>query len=266
MVGEPELEFCVLGSGSAGNAILVRGGGTSLLIDAGFSVRETRRRLAAAGLEDLRPDALLITHEHADHVQHARALSRAFDVPVYVGDGTRKAWPARLLKGDEAFERLEPGRPFSIGRLEIESWVKRHDASEPLSLLVSFGGRSFGCLTDLGAVSESDLEAIRRSDLLFLEANHDPAMLARGPYPPALRRRVGGREGHLSNDDAAKALGQAAVDRLRTVVLGHLSMRNNALERVREAFVRHGGQGPGYERWISFQDRPTRRFRLAAEL
>lgn len=260
MVGNPALEFSVLGSGSKGNCVLVEGGGTAVLIDAGFSLKNLKLRLAELGREGVRPSALLITHEHLDHIQHTRPLVRHFDMPVLVNEGTLGAWPERLKADDLGFEVFRSGDSLRIGALDIRTIAKAHDASEPVSIVVEHGDASFGCFTDLGSVDEVTLEAMRDCDALLFEANHDPGMLMKGRYPAHLQRRVGGRFGHLSNDDAARALRRLESERLGCLVLGHLSGENNDPRLVRDAFVRHGGASPAYERWISYQDRPLGSF------
>lgn len=256
MVGEKGLVFSVLGSGSGGNCVAVRSGGVTVLVDAGLSLKETTARMNSAGLDPASVRAVLLTHEHGDHVSHASTLSRRLGAPLVVNDGTRRA-AARFFKGGEGFEALRSGAPFRIGPLEIEAVPKPHDGREPVGFLLSAGGQTLGVFTDIGHVDARVGEALARCTALVFESNHDPAMLAAGPYPPALRARVGGRLGHLSNEDGARALARHATDRLRTVVLAHLSATNNAPELVRQASRRHLGEAPGFERRISYQDRPA---------
>ena len=255
MVGDGSLHFSVLGSGSRGNSVLVTGGGTTVLVDAGLSLKETRTRMASLGLDVESVDAVLVTHEHSDHVSHAGVLARNLRIPAWIGDRTRAA-SERYFKGSEETPEL-PDSPFKIGALEVTPVRKPHDAAEPVAFLVTRGAHTVGVFTDLGHVDDHVAAAIQRCDVLVMEANHDPGMLSRGPYPAHLKRRVGGRHGHISNEDAALALARSVRSDLRCLVLAHLSERNNHPDLVRRAFVDHLGAKTPYKRWISYQERAT---------
>jgi phosphoribosyl 1,2-cyclic phosphodiesterase len=231
-----------------------------VLVDAGLSARETQRRLAERGLQG-GLDAILITHEHGDHVAHVSRLSRVFEAPVHVNAGTRAA-AGRHFDRVYGVVTIDSERAFGVGALGIQPVRKPHDAADPVSFLISHGSHTLGVITDQGEIDAPTREAMELCTALVLEANHDPGMLASGPYPPHLKRRVGGRRGHLSNAQSARALAAASSERLRLVVLGHLSTKNNDARIVRREFLRHGGADPGYPRWISFQDRPTPVFDL----
>lgn len=231
------------------------GGGTTLLIDAGLNLKETRARMASLGLDAASVDGVLITHEHSDHVAQAGVLARNLEIPVWINERTRDA-SARWFKGAEDTPPL-PGGSFEVGALEITPVSKQHDAADAQAFLVSMGEDTLGVFTDLGHVDPVVGEAIGRCSVLVSEANHDPGMLARGPYPGHLKARVGGRFGHLSNEDAARGLARYASAGLKSLVLGHLSRHNNHPSLVREAFVRHLGESPGYQRWLSYQERAT---------
>lgn len=255
MVGDGRLHFSVLGSGSGGNSVLVSSGGTTLLVDAGLNLKETRARMASLGLLADSVDAVLITHEHSDHVAHAGVLARNLDVPVWIGAGTRAA-AERHFKGTEELPEI-PRVPFRIGALEVTPVRKPHDAAEPVAFLVSSGDDTLGVFTDLGHVDDHVAAAVSLCTVLVMEANHDPDMLARGPYPGHLKRRVGGHLGHISNEDAARALARSLSPELKSLVLAHLSRQNNHPELVRRAFVNHLGTKTPYRRWISYQERAT---------
>ena len=252
------MEFAVLGSGSAGNCVLVSGGGTRVLIDAGLSLKAVRERSVGLGVELDGVDAILITHEHGDHITHAGRLSQSLDAPLFLGDGTRDAVPHKLQRAS-SLESLSGHSSLQFGELEVEIIPKSHDAGEPVAFLVHHGEETFGIFSDLGAVDDLVLDAISRCRSLFIEANHDPRLLRLGPYPAYVRQRVGGRLGHLSNDDSARAVARAAPD-LGVLVLGHLSAKNNSAQEVRRSFVRHTGEEPGYERWLSLQSSSTALF------
>ncbi len=252
----PTLRFTVLGSGSAGNAVVVESEGRRLLVDAGFSCREIERRLARVGASRDGFDGLLLTHEHGDHVRGAARFARRHRVPVYATAGTLEA----LDLGEDAETRvLRSGEPREIGPFAVEPFGVPHDAREPVGFVVedAAGGR-LGLVADLG--TRSCLAWARLSDLdaLILETNHDLQMLRDGPYPWPLKERIASRHGHLSNREAAEGVVDLVSDRLRWVVLYHLSRTNNlpalAAEEIGQTLAR-AGCGAGVR--VSAQDEPT---------
>jgi phosphoribosyl 1,2-cyclic phosphodiesterase len=241
------IRFCSLGSGSTGNATVVEASGgittTRLLIDAGFSLRELEIRLARAGLAPDELDAVFVTHEHGDHIGCALAVAERYRLAVWMSRGTWRALggaapaPARLCF-------VRDGETVALGDLELRPFTVAHDAAEPLQLRVSDGNASLGVLTDLGSITEHMLEGIRGSDALVLECNHDEAMLAGSRYPPALKARIGGRYGHLSNALAVELLASGVATHLRHLVGAHLSRENNRPELVRSALAGCWGSRP----------------------
>ncbi len=221
------LRAVVLGSGSGGNAVLVESGGRRLLLDAGFSCRELERRMRLVGVEPATIDALVLTHEHEDHVRGADRFARRHGAAVYASAGTLAG--CRLAPEVAArVERLESGRPVEVAGFVVEPFDIPHDAREPLGLVVTdSAGRRVGLVADLGCRSRLAWGRLVDLDLLLLETNHDLEMLRSGPYPWALKQRVAGRHGHLSNADAAAGLPELVGDRLRFVVPYHLSRTNN---------------------------------------
>ncbi|PKM30147.1 MAG: MBL fold metallo-hydrolase [Gammaproteobacteria bacterium HGW-Gammaproteobacteria-11] len=217
------MRYCSLGSGSRGNATVVEYGTTRLLIDCGFSLKATEQRLAIAGLSPRQLTAILVTHEHADHVQGVERLARRYQLPVYMTAGTRRA----MGSVDLAFERIELDCPLRIGELDVLPVAVPHDANEPCQFVFDSGQQRFGILTDTGAITPWIVESYGELDGLFLEANYDPEMLANGPYPPSLRARVGGDLGHLSNQQSAALLEKLNLNRLRHVAIAHISEKNN---------------------------------------
>jgi phosphoribosyl 1,2-cyclic phosphodiesterase len=218
------VRFASLGSGSKGNATLVEAGGTRVLVDCGFSCAEAEKRLARLSLQPQDLDAILVTHEHSDHIAGVARLSRRYRLPVWMTAGTEAAH-----KGGELadYRCINSHRPWRIGDLEVQPFPVPHDAREPCQFVFSDGRWRLGLLTDTGSVTAHMLQALDHLDALILECNHDPGMLAGGPYPPALKQRVGGPYGHLSNQQAADILDKINRDRLQHLVAAHISEKNN---------------------------------------
>jgi phosphoribosyl 1,2-cyclic phosphodiesterase len=227
------LRFASLGSGSRGNATLIQGGGVTLLIDCGFPFRELRRRCEWLDVDPADIDAILVTHEHGDHVRGVGPTARGLACPVWMSHGTWHAARCGDLPDLHLFS--SHGGPLRIGAMEVLPVAVPHDAREPAQFVVSHNGLRLGLLTDLGSHTPHVLQTYRTLDALLLECNHDPGMLARGPYPPALQARVGGPYGHLNNAQAAGILAGMEHARLQHLVVGHLSEKNNAPELAREA-------------------------------
>ncbi len=256
------MRVCVLGSGSRGNAIYVDTPTVRLVVDAGLNAKEMRARLAEAGLPQDRLDAILVTHEHHDHVQCVSPVARAFGATVWLTEATH-AVARHRLKATDKFRVFEAGAPVAFGDLVAEPVRKPHDAADPVAFLFHNEGATLGCFTDLGSVDEAVGLAIARCAALVMESNHDPALLAAGPYPQALKGRIGSELGHLSNDQSAKAIAKWASPMLRTLVLAHLSETNNTPDHVRRAYLTHMGPRASVDRWISYQSRATRVFDVA---
>ena len=232
------MRFAMLGSGSKGNATLIESGGTRILVDCGFNLRETEKRLARFGIEAASLAAVLVTHEHSDHLGGVAVLARRHRIPVWMTYGTHRAWRDPDVPH---LIRFSPHQRFEIGALAVEPYPVPHDAQEPCQYVISTGaGRQrLGILSDAGHVSPHMRATLAGCDALMLECNHDPQMLQRGPYPESLKRRVGSDRGHLSNGQAAALLRGYEASRLQHLVLTHLSETNNhpelALGAVREA-------------------------------
>ena len=254
----PPLRAVVLGSGSGGNAVVVESGSFRLLIDAGFSCRELEKRMRLVGVEPESIRALLLTHEHEDHVRGADRFARKHELPVYLTGGTRLG----TALGDEVaarVTRIESGRPFEVGPFGIEAFEIPHDAREPVGfVLQDGGGHRLGLVSDIGCQTQLAWGRLFELDLLVLETNHDLEMLRNGPYPWPLKQRVASRHGHLSNREAADGLPELLSDRLRAVVLYHLSRTNNspalAAAEIAETLVREGSSA---EVVITGQFEPT---------
>lgn len=229
------LRFASLGSGSRGNATLIQSPGTLVLVDCGFPARELVRRCGLLGVDPTRIDAILVTHEHGDHIRGVGAVARKFRLPVWMTHGTHRAHDCGELPERQLFGSHDGS--FRLGDLSITPVPVPHDAREPCQFTFAAGGLRFGMVTDLGSVTPALVAALDGLDALLLECNHDPDMLANGPYPPSLQARVGGNYGHLSNGQAAGLLRRMDHQRLRHLVAGHLSEKNNTPELAREAVL-----------------------------
>ncbi len=220
------MQFCVLGSGSKGNCTLIESGKTVLLIDAGFSGVEIRRRLEKIGRTPEMITAILVTHEHNDHISGVGVLSRRCGLPVYANAATHLASEGKI---GELSRRLEfaTGESFAINGLQIHPFAVSHDTAEPVGFVVSDGRNAVGYCTDTGRVTRLIAHHLRRCQALILESNHDPQMLRDGPYSLELQQRVRSNLGHLANEDAADLVADLMHDELHSVVLAHLSQVNN---------------------------------------
>lgn len=227
------LEVTFLGSGSSGNATLVRHGQDALLIDTGFSARETMRRLADSETDPGTLRAILVTHEHSDHISGIRVLAAKLDIPVFATRGTIEDAPAGALSPN--VEVMVPGEPVGIAGMEVLPFAVSHDAAEPVGFRITGQcGTSFGLVTDTGVMTPEALEALAGCVLLGIECNHDTEMLRTGPYPWFLKERIASSRGHLSNTAALAAVEALASDKLRAVFGVHISSKNNTHDLVAE--------------------------------
>jgi phosphoribosyl 1,2-cyclic phosphodiesterase len=220
-----QLSVCILGSGSRGNAIHVSDGTTSILVDAGFSAREIDRRLRSRGLDPEHLSAILLTHEHGDHVRGVERLVRRHRLPVYLTAGTRQE--AAGLRTLPEILPFACGCEFRINTLTVRPFSISHDARDPAGFTIGANGSRIGIATDLGHVTALVREHLRGCRMLIVEANHDPNMLMEGPYPWFLKQRIRSRTGHLSNQEAGRLLAEILDADLEQVVLAHLSETNN---------------------------------------
>jgi phosphoribosyl 1,2-cyclic phosphodiesterase len=226
------VQFASLGSGSKGNATLVRAGDTLVVIDCGFSLRETRRRLARLGVEPDEINAILVTHEHSDHCSGVSALSREYRIPVYLTHGTSATG---RCDGSYDLITFNCEDSFTIGELTVKAVAVPHDAVEPCQYRLSWREHSLGILTDLGSITPHVVNNFRGCHSLVLEFNHDLPMLQDGPYPAHLKRRVGGDWGHLNNEQAVDLLRRIDCTRLHHLVVAHISEQNNSRELAEDA-------------------------------
>ena len=222
-----------LASGSKGNCFFIEGASGALLIDAGLSAKETLGRISAAGLDADKISAVLVTHEHGDHLRGLDVLIRKLNIPAYATQGTFRDFLHHRRTSDKPVDcrvcRYDD--EFTVGDFSIEPFATSHDAAEPCGFVVRENGFRIGYCTDTGILSPPMLERLRRCDGIVLESNHCPEMLERGPYPESLKRRIRSKRGHLSNPVAAAGL-QALGKDVPQVILAHLSETNNTPERV----------------------------------
>ena len=220
------MRFASLGSGSRGNALIVDVGDTRVLLDCGFSVKATVERLGRLGIAAESIDAVLLTHEHSDHLGSAARFAARFGLPVYLTYGTQQAlsdcWPNCRL--------IDSHQTFAIGNLEVQAFPVPHDAREPVQYVFSDGQHRLGVLTDCGTVTAHVLSMLDACNALVLECNHDTRLLAESSYPAMLKRRISGNFGHLGNGQAAELLTRIETSRLQHIVAAHLSEQNNRPE------------------------------------
>lgn len=226
------LQFALLGSGSQGNALVVETPSVRVLVDCGFPAREIEQRLSALGVDPNSLSAILVTHEHGDHVRGVGAFARRYALPVWMTPGTFHGANYGKLPSLSPID-CHAGW-WSIGDLAVAPYPVPHDSREPCQFLFRAGGTTLGLLTDTGYITPHIAEILQACDSLVLEFNHDPQMLANGPYPPSLQARIGGAHGHLNNHQAVELLQRLQSSRLQWVVASHLSEKNNSPERVGE--------------------------------
>lgn len=242
------MQFAVLGSGSRGNATLVKSGQTCLLVDCGFSVKETEARLARVGVEAGSISAILVSHEHSDHSKGVGAFARKYDIPVWATRGTANA--GRFGKLTKLF-KLDAEHIFEQGDLQIQSYPVPHDAREPCQFCFSNGNKRLAILTDAGSTTPHMEQLISGCDALLLECNHDRDMLWQGQYPQKLKERVASQFGHLSNEQAGEFLARIDTSTLNKLVAVHLSEKNNTVPLARYALSDALACEPD---WIQFAD------------
>jgi phosphoribosyl 1,2-cyclic phosphodiesterase len=223
----------ILASGSKGNCVFLEGESGALLLDAGLSTKETLARMDQASLDPGQINAVLVTHEHGDHIKGLDVLARRLAVPVFATKGTLHDFInfRRTSEKQIDFHVCRYHERFEIGDFEIEPFATSHDAAEPCGFIIRENGIRFGYCTDTGIITLHVLDLLRRCDGIVLESNHCPDMLQNGPYPESLKRRIRSKHGHLSNAAASRCLQTLGKD-VPQVILAHLSETNNTPERV----------------------------------
>lgn len=245
------MRIAVLASGSSGNATVVEAGGTRVLIDCGISLRQIKSRMAAVGMHEVRFDAVLVTHEHSDHVRGLDVLRRRAPAPVLATRGTAEAVGDEL----ELAQALSADTELRLGEMRITPVATSHDAAEPVGFVIEHRGRRAAIVTDTGVFPGPLLERLGGCHALLLEANHDLDMLRFGSYPWTLKQRIASQTGHLSNDQSRAALERLCHSGLGVVVGMHRSLENNQPALV----LRELGRpldGSGVRLELAHQDRP----------
>lgn len=236
------VEICVLGSGSGGNCTFIGTTKTRLLVDAGFSMKETARRLATVDVSLESIDAIVISHEHSDHVHGMETLTKNWKIPIYMAAAARSVM--KLKSDTYPFEAIEAGQSFCVGDIEIHPFSIPHDSVEPLAFTFVAEGIKTSVVTDLGYIPELVKQRVAGSHCMVFEANHDLEMLKVGPYPWFVKQRVMSRHGHLSNEATAQFFAEDYDGMAEYVLLAHISQKNNHPEIVRmsmaQAFEKRG--------------------------
>lgn len=250
--------FCPLASGSKGNCIYIGTPTTKVLIDAGMSAKMVRARLETIGVSLEEIDAILITHEHTDHIKGLEVLGCSMGIPIFANSETAKAIYSTLGKCPK-FKIFSTGETFEFGDLEFRSFSIQHDAVDPVAFTVRHGGLKLGFCADLGFVTTLVASELKECDYLYVEANHQPSMVHASARPFVYKQRVLGRQGHLSNEECAQLIEQVHHPRLKHIHLAHLSSECNAPELALKIIQEKLDQlGSRAELSIAFQDKPSR--------
>lgn len=231
------MRLCSIASGSSGNCVYVGSDTTHLLVDTGISKKRIEESLAVLDVKGDELDGIFITHEHSDHIQGLGVFTRRYDVPIYATRGTIKGIKSSKSLGDipeRLFHEIEPNVHIEIGDINIKPFTISHDANEPTGFRIENENKAIAIATDLGMYDDYIVEYLKNLDAILMEANHDVHMVEVGPYPYPLKRRVLGSKGHLSNELSGRLLCNILHDRLKYVVLGHLSKENNYPELAYE--------------------------------
>lgn len=227
------MRFASLGSGSKGNSTIVESDTACVMVDCGFGLRNACTRLERIGKSPEDLTAIIVTHEHSDHWKGIGALSAKYNIPVYLSAGSLKA--KQIQSGEALFNCIDSHRDFYVGDICIKPVPVPHDAREPIQYILSNGKVQLGILTDLGHFTPHVVSSYSKCDALLLECNYDDDMLLDGPYPRFLKDRVSGMFGHLSNRQAADLLLALDLSRLKTLVIGHISAKNNDVSLIKAA-------------------------------
>ena len=232
------LNFCSLYSGSTGNCLLVSSEDTNILIDAGVSQKKIIEGLESINKDINKIDAILVTHEHSDHIMSIGGLSRKYNIPVYSNKETLNAMTSQIDKIDNNNKKIfNIGEKFNIGSLEIKSFSTPHDAVNPCGFNIMKDNKKISIATDIGHIDDTLINNLKNSSFIMLESNYDPEILRLCRYPYRLKERISGLNGHLSNSSAGKTISALIPTGLYKVMLGHLSKENNFPELAYKTVV-----------------------------
>jgi len=247
--------YTVIGSGSKGNATFLCDETTAFFIDQGFAGAEIEERMQHSPLNHHQAQAILVTHNHGDHIKGVGVMARFLNIPVYTNELTHIAMK-RFVGKRVHYKSITPNTPFTLGSFTITPFAVSHDTVAPMGYLIEKGKFKLGYCTDLGVVQQSTIELLRGCTDLIVEFNHDTQMLKEGPYPPILQERVDGNEGHLSNEQAETLVKELASPMLKNLTLIHLSEKNNTPEKAM-FHAQRSVAGFNVSVIQSFQDKPT---------
>jgi len=231
-------KFCSLYSGSSGNSLFVQTSNTKILVDAGESAKKIIEALSLIGVEANELDAILVTHEHSDHIKGLGTLSKKYNIPVYANKKTWEFMPEQNAKILDANKKIfNPSEPFEIGDLKISPFEIPHDAANPCGFNIFHDNKKISIATDIGHMTSNVIHKLEDSSFLLLESNYDPNVLKCSKYPYLLKTRIAGPNGHLPNEEAGKTISYLLHSGLKQVMLGHLSKENNFPELAYKTVV-----------------------------
>ncbi len=232
------LKFCSLYSGSTGNSLLVQNDNTYILVDAGVSATKIVEALNSIGISISQIEAILITHEHSDHIKSIGTLSKKYNIPVFANDKTWKAMPTEAKKVPlDCQRKFMIDNKFSIGSLEILAFSIPHDAADPCGFNIFGSNKKISIATDIGHITPSIFTNLKNSTFVLLESNYDPEVLRYSSYPYSLKRRIAGPNGHLPNNEAGDTISKLIDSGLKSAMLGHLSKENNFPELAEQTVL-----------------------------
>ncbi|MCX6748592.1 MAG: MBL fold metallo-hydrolase [Candidatus Pacearchaeota archaeon] len=227
------MKFSALSSGSSGNCFYIKHNDSAILVDAGISCRQVVDKLSSLGEDASKIKGIFITHEHADHVKGVDVLARQFDIPIYATKGTIDS--CFLCSRNELINRIKKNETVKIAGLEVEAFSKSHDGLEPVSFKIN-NDKTLSIITDVGKICGNVIDAVSDSDFLVIESNHDSKMLAEGQYPYFLKNRIASELGHLSNLKSALCVLEHGRNKLKNLMLAHLSQNNNTPQLALKTF------------------------------